>query len=60
MTAKELQNSVWSLNDDLMKVTKVKGGYYGIGNKFDFERKTAKETISQLKKWGYVHIGYEN
>lgn len=60
MKAKDLNNSLWILNDDMIHVSKKGRGYYVIGNKFDFEAKNAKEAIAKLKKMGYEHIGYED
>lgn len=61
MKASDLHGSVWMSNEEEgnMVIRKQKGGYYGDNNEWDFERKTAKETIDQLKKWGYEHIGYD-
>lgn len=59
MKANELNNSVWIFEGDMIHVSKKGRGYYGIGDKFDFEAKNAKETIAKLKKMGYEHIGYE-
>ena len=50
--------SIWDHKEDgsTFYVFKEKSGYYGHNNKFDFSRKTKKETYEQLKKWDYEKI----
>jgi hypothetical protein len=52
--------AAWSRGQDMI-VLRVNsdGSVYGQGQKFDFERATPQEALSQLKKWGYEYIGVE-
>jgi hypothetical protein len=59
MTAKQLKNSVWTNEDGMWKVEKIKGGYLATGDKYQFEIKTAAAMIKALKTINAEHIGWE-
>jgi hypothetical protein len=59
MKAAELKNSVWTNQEGMWKVEKIKGGYLATGNKYQLEEKTAAAMIKALKKINAEHLGWE-